>query len=591
MQRLRYGLDLRDRRQHLVRVELLLPAQVAAGGRLVVATWTPGSYVERDYVHHLQSLRAVDASGAELRLTPDGRTWWRLPDDLHGDVTVQLEWYANELTVRTNHVDDHHALIVPPATFPWIEGLEQEPVEVHVTGTGDAPVWSLLPPGDVDGVFLADDLHHLIDSAFEVGDHPTIAFDVDGVPHRWVHASHAGSIDLDRVATDVAAISEQAQAVFDGPLPVDAYTFLCVGGDATAGGGGLEHRDGSVLMLPSLTDLDEDGVARTQSLIAHEYLHLWNVKRLVPAELVDLAHDRPTHTTSLWVAEGWTAYYDELLPTRAGLWSPRRYLDRLRDDITWVERTPGARRQSLAMSSWHAWTGLYIRDENSLNAGTSYYTHGAVVAACLDLLLRRADPDGDGLDEVFRLLWQRFGHDEPQGHPRTGYRHDDVVDALGTVAGHDLTGFVDEHVTGTAPPPIGDLLGVVGLELVESVPKPPTADLGVRLSEDDRGPRIDAVLRDGPAWLAGVTGGDRLVAIDGTVVRRGEVPRVLRLHEPGDTVVLTVERGPRLLGLPVVLDTPRLDLQLQPVADPEERQRTAFARWTGHPLTEAGRRG
>ena len=587
MRRLRYRLDLSERLHHLVRVELELPEELAAGRRLVVATWTPGSYVERDYVHHLQSLRVLDVTGSEVRLQPDGRTWWRLPEEVVGPVTVEVEWYANELTVRTNHVDDHHALVVPPATFPWVEGCEDLPLSVEVVGSDGQPVWSLLPADpDATDTFLADDLLHLVDSAFELGDHPTTTFDVAGVPHRWVHASHGGEIDLGRVAADVAAIAEQACAVFGGDLPVDAYTFLCVGGDAAHGGGGLEHRDGAVLMLPALTDTSEDGRARTQSLIAHEYLHLWNVKRLVPAELVDLAHDRPVHTTSLWVAEGWTAYYDELLPTRAGLWSPRRYLDRLRDDLKWVRTTPGARRQALTASSWHAWTGLYVRDENSVNAGTSYYTHGAVVAACLDLLLRAEDPDGDGLDEVFRLLWQRFGHPEPSGYPSKGYTHADVVEALSDVAGRDVSDFVDTHVDGTTAPPLHDLLGVVGLRLEVSAPSPATPDLGVTLEEDDRGPSAQAVLRDGPAWTAGITGGDRIVAVDGLVVRRGELEQALRLRRPGDTVVLTLERGPRLLHREVELGQPRPELRIQPVDSPQEAQRTAFARWTGHPLSE-----
>lgn len=609
----RHEVDLSARLQHLVGVRTTVPADLAAGGRIVIATWTPGSYVERDYVHHLQSITAADAEGTPLRLAYDGRTAWRLPDDAAGPVTIDLEWYANELTVRTNHVDDEHALLVPPATFPLVAGAEDRPVLVTVTPTAGHAVWSLLPetsstagttldsapdgdPSDEPDVsaddadteapvtFRADDQLHLVDSAFEVGAFRSIEFPAQGVPHRWVQASSGGPVDLGRIERDVRAIASAAVAVVGDELPVERYTFICVGADAATGGGGLEHRDGSVLMLPVLTDASDDGVARSRSLIAHEYFHLWNVKRLVPAELVELDLARPTHTTSLWVAEGWTAYYDDLLPARAGLTSARDLLDGLRDDLRWVERTPGTRRQSLVDSSWHAWTGLYVRDENSVNAGTSYYTHGAVVAAVLDLLIRRHDPGGDGLDEAFRLLWQRFGHPHASGYPATGYSHADVVAALSDAAGSDLGAVVAAHVEGTVPPPLAELLDVVGCEVVEVEPSTPRVDLGIQVTSEDRGPVIASALRDGPAWSAGVTGGDRLVAVDGTVIRRGDLKPMLAGLEPGHPVRLTVERAHRLLDLEVVPAPPLPELRIDPVEDPTDDQLDAFAAWSGHEL-------
>ena len=582
-----YEVDLAARRQHLVTVTMTVPGDVAAGARVVVPTWTPGSYVERNYVHHLQARTAVAADGTPLALVPDGHTAFRLPDDVTGDVTVTLEWYAHDLTVRTNHVDDHHALLVPPATFPYVDGATDREHVVTVTPTAGHTVWSLLPDevaSDRTSTSRAQDYLHLVDSAFEVGDFPTIEFAVDDVPHRWVHASHGGDIDLGRVETDVTAISRAARAVFGGDLPLASYTFLCVGADTETGGGGLEHRDGSVLMLPVLTDATDKGVRRTQSLIAHEYLHLWNVKRLVPAELLEFTFDRPQHTTSLWVAEGWTAYYDDLLPARAELFTAREYLDALRDDAVWVERTPGAARQSVTDASWHAWTGLYVRDENSVNSGTNYYTHGAVIAAWLDLLLRSEAPDGDGLDTAFRLLWERFGHPHAVGYPTRGYTHDDVVAALSDAAGRDLSAEVAAHVTGTTPPPLRDVLGTVGLQVVEEEPDVVRPDLGVHVRDGDDGVRVTAALRDGPAWRGGVTGGDRLVAIDGLLVQAGELERVLAGGRAGDTVTVTVARGSRLLDLEVELGAPRTECRIVAVDDPSDDQAAAFTRWTGHEL-------
>lgn len=578
---LRYRIGLERRRQHLVDVTLVVPADLAGGARIVMPTWTPGSYVVRDYVHHVQQIEARLPDGTPVALHPDGHTAWRLPDGVADAVGVHLELYANDLTVRTNHVDDHHALLVGAATFPYVEGAEERRHEVAFDDVAE-PVWSLLP--EEDGSHVAEDLDHLVDCAFEVGDHPVATYSVGGVEHRFVYAAHGGHPDLDRIAHDAEAIGEAAVELFDGELPVDRYTFLHVGWNE--GGGGLEHRDGAVLMMPVLAFQSPDDYARFQALLAHEYLHLWNVKRLVPAELGELRYDAPVHTTSLWVAEGWTAFYDELLPLRAGLWSVKRYLEHLRDNLAQVTETPGAALQSVEEASYHAWTGLYVRDENWRNKGVNYYGHGALLAWCLDLTIRQQQPDGPGLDGALRALWREFGG-------RGGYGPDDVVRAVSDAAGRDLGGFFDRHVRGRQVPPVEELVDVVGLRLVDETPAdddaaPPPPDLGVETSEDDQGVTLTTVLRGRPAWHGGLTGGDRLLAIDGLRVGRGQLDTVLRAHDPGAKVEVAVFRGPRLLTVPVTLGEPRPKRKLTRVADPDESQRTAFRRWTGRDLGTVG---
>ncbi len=575
----RYHVDLSARRQHLVRVTLQVPDDVGPGARLVMATWTPGSYVMRDYVHHLQSITARNADG-DVALELDGHTAWRVPADVSGPFEVSYELYANELTVRTNHVDDHHALLVAPATFVFVDGERGRRHVVEVDAGGD-PVWSLLPDGEsrgeAAGTFVADDLDHLIDSAFEVGDHPHTTAEVRGVPHRFVWTGHGGRPDLDALATDMADIGEAAVDLFDGDLPVDAYTFLTVGWDA--GGGGLEHRDGSVLMMPVTTFQDADSYARLQSLIAHEYLHLWNVKRLTPAELVRPDLVAHTHTRLLWVAEGWTAYYDELLPLRAGRWTMARYLKALADQSDRVRWRPGIDLQSVEEASHTAWTKLYIRDENWGNAGTDYYAHGAVLAWCLDLLIRRERPDGDGLDEAFRALWRE--------HARTadGYTDADVRAATSAAAGVDLGWFFDAHVRGRALPDVEALVDAVGLRFTRPVPEGgDVPHLGVEVTDADAGVTLSTVARGGPAWDAGVTGGDTLLAVHGQSVGRGQLPTVLRGRAAGDEVVLTVRRGPRVLSLTTRLGEPRRPSVLVAVDEPTQAQQAAFRSWTGQDL-------
>jgi predicted metalloprotease with PDZ domain len=576
---IRYEVDLTDRLQHLVRVSVRVPADLSPGGRLVLPVWTPGSYVVRDYVHHVQWIQARDEDGERLELTSDTLTSWRLPEDAGGEVTVTYELYANDLSVRTNHVDDHHALLIPAATFVYVEGGEDRPHEVHVPAPAGQRVHALLPEAGERDTFVAEHRDHLVDSAFEVGDHPHVDVEVAGVPHRFVWSGHGGRPDLDRLAGEIRDIAKASIELFDGQLPVDGYTFLCVGWDQ--GGGGLEHREGSVLQIPLRAFQEPDLLARFQSLIAHEYLHLWNVKRLVPAALVQPDYEHPTRSASLWVAEGWTAYYDELLPLRAGVWTVRRFLDTLRDTYQRiVDHTPGASLQPLRQASMDAWTKHYIRDENSPNVMTDYYGHGALVAAELDLRLRAADPSGDGLDEVFRLLWRRHAD------TAEGYTEDDVLAAIAEVGDDGLANLVDRRVgTAVLPDLEDDVVAEVGLRWRTDDATPPP-ELGALVQDGDGEVTVTSVLRDGPAWTAGVTGGDRLVAVDGRVVGKGELDAVLRAHAPGDEVEVTVTRGPRLLTLPVTLAEPKPKRRLVAADDATDTQREAFRRWTGRPHGE-----
>lgn len=578
---LRHRVDLSGRNQHLVRLTMSIPDDVPGPVRLVMPTWTPGSYVMRDYVHHVQQLEVLDADGHHLDVEPEGHTAWVV--DHAGPLEVRWELYANDLTVRTNHVDDHHALLVAPATFLGVEGCRDREHRVSF-GDGDV-VHGMLPR--VGDEFVAATLDLLVDSAFEVeGDDPFPVVEriVDGIPHRFVWSGHGPGPDPDALGDAMEAIAAATRDLLADDLPMDDYTFLCASWDSGRGGG-LEHRDGATLLMPSTALATPDGRARLQSLLVHEYLHLANVKRVMPAELVRPSLTDHVHTTSLWVAEGWTSWFEGPLCTRAGLWDVDRLLADLARRVDGVRTRPGARLQSVAEASWTAWTKAYVFDENSTNAGTDYYRHGSVVAWCLDLLVRRRRPESGGLDDAFRLLWRTFG-DTSDRPPTSGYTPADVLDAVSEAAGTDLTWFFDEYVTGRAFPPIEDLVGVVGLQLDVEVGDDTPPRLGASTSNDDQGVTLDAVERWGPAWDAGLTGGDRLLALDGIRVESGKLDQALRAHRPGDEVEVAVFSGPRLLRRRVTLGEPRGRTRLRPVADPDDRQRTAFRHWTGHDLPE-----
>ncbi len=574
-----YLVDLSGREQHLATVRMAIPADVLQGGaRLTIATWTPGSYVIRDYVHHLQRIHASDPTGAPVPLTPDGVSAWRLPP-VDSEVTVDLEWYGFESTVRTNHIDDRHAMLIGAATFPCLEGARDREHHVHLTGVAHDHQVAALLPGDGLGPYVARDHDHLVDSAFEIGALRSSAVDVHGVEHRIVWAGHGEGVDVRGLADDLGRLAHAAVALFEGDLPASRYTVLAIDGE----GGGLEHRDGCVVAFPPHASTDPERRRRLQGLLAHEHFHLWNVRRMTPVELVRPPLDRPVLITSLWVAEGWTSYYDRLLPSRAGLWSISELLqtfDRLRGAVA---DTPGASLQSLHDASRTAWTKFYRRDENTANAGTDYYAHGALAAFACDLRLRRLDPNGDGLDTVLRDLWRRHGVDE-HDRPR-GYTDQDVLDAFARAGGEETATFVEHLTTVPGVPDITSDLEVIGLT-EHPDPEDDLPRLGVLV--ETRGERIvlRTVLRDGPAWRAGVSGNDVLLAIDGETLSPAELPTVLRRHGAGTTVDLTLLRGPRILERSVQLGAATPRPRLGTVTDADSATRARFSRWSGQTLPD-----
>jgi len=574
-----YLVDLSGRDQHLASVRMAIPQDaLTEGGRLTIATWTPGSYVVRDYVHHLQRIAATDATGALVELQPDGVSAWRVPAT-DSDVTVELEWYGFESTVRTNHIDDRHAMLIGAATFPCLEGARDREHHVHLTGVAHDHDVAALLPGDGHGPYVARDHDHLVDAAFEIGVLRSSAVDVHGVEHRVVWAGHGDGVDVRGLADDLGRIAHAATALFGGDLPTERYTVLAIDGE----GGGLEHRDGCVIAFPPHASTDTERRRRLQGLLAHEHFHLWNVCRMTPTELMRPPLDQPVLTTSLWIAEGWTSYYDRLIPSRAGLWTTAELLtslDRLRHVIADM---PGSHLQSLHDASRTAWTKLYRRDENTVNSGTDYYAHGALAAFALDLRLRRIAPDGDGLDGVLRDLWRRHGVDD-RGRPR-GYTERDVLDAFVRAGGEEVAALAERLSTVPGVPDLTPDLEVLGLT---EAPDPDDDAPRLGALVEARGERIvlRAVLRGGPTWAAGVSGGDELVAIDGETLSSAELPTVLRRHGSGTTVRLTLRRGPRVLERDVRLDPPSPRLRLRTVPDADAATRARFSRWAGQTLPD-----
>lgn len=548
-----YTVSFPDRAAHRVQVEATLPPGTQ---EVWMPVWTPGSYLVREYSRHVEDL-TVTVDGVEQVPRKVAKNRWRW--DAEGDVRIRYALYARAHNVRGNWVDTDLAVLNGASTFLLPEG-HTGAVEVEVVRPkGWATVEGALVRGDG---FVAPDVDALIDSPFVVGNPSVHSFQVDGVEHRLVDIPADERWDSTKAVQGVQRIAE-AQRDFWGELPYDRYVVLNWLGQ---GRGGLEHTD-STLLLTRRENTDEGPYEAWLGLVAHEMFHAWNAKRLRPVELGPFDYENEVYTRELWIVEGFTAYYDDLLLVRAGLIDPTTYLERLSGNLASVARTPGRLKTSLADSSFDAWIGHYRPDENSANARVSYYGKGALVAWLLDARIRANTGGESSLDDAMRLAWTRYA--EGPGYTRSGFEA-----VLSEVAGEDVGPLLREWVDGTSELPINGALETFGLRL-EAPTEPADAWLGVELSSG----RVEKLRSDGPALAAGVDVGDEVLAVDD--VRVGHLPTVLENRRPGERVVLLVARRGRLREIPVVLAEEPRTPELVGVDKPTRKQVKQREGWWG----------
>jgi predicted metalloprotease with PDZ domain len=582
----RYRVSMPQPHSHLFQVEARFPATDGAL-TAVLPVWTPGSYLVREYARHLQDVTATTEGGEALPLQRLDKRGFRV-DGRGKPVVLRYRVYANELTVRTSHLDGTHGYFNGATLFLYAEAMRRHEHRERI----DAPAgWQTFVALEQRGEeYVAPDYDELVDSPFEVGPHAPMQFTAAGVPHQVVVWGDPAP-DKDRLLGDLQKVCETEAKLFGG-LPLKRYLFLVYLTDK--GRGGLEHKASTALLFPRQGFATGKGWEDFLTLATHEYFHLWNVKRIKPRALVPFDYSQEVYTSLLWAFEGTTSYYDNLLVRRAGLMSAPRYLTRVGETLTSLHGTPGRRVQSLSDASFNAWIKHYRPDENSANSAISYYLKGEVVAMLLDLEIRRATADARGLDDVMRLLWTRHGDE-------SGVPEDGVEAAAKEVAGRDLSGFFDRALRSTEELDFS-VFAHVGLE----------ARFRVRESAGDKGgtpprwkgnelrPRgwlgvttkgqsgVASVLDGSPAMQAGVYADDEVLALDGYRVDGSSLIQRTEEKKPGEAVTLTLFRRDKLLTVPVTLGSKPADaVYLARVEKPTDAQKAAYQGWLGAAWDEA----
>lgn len=558
---------------HLFEVTLFVQGWQESLLNLKMPVWTPGSYLVREYAKHLQDFSAdTGDQGHPLPSRKVGKNHWQIETANTSEITVRYRVFANELSVRTNHLDATHGYFNGAALLFFIPGFEQQPIQVTIVPPH--PNWQVTTPlPSVSGAantFEAKDFDTLVDSPFEIGAQRLYNFDVLGKSHQLAIWGQ-GNADPERIIEDTKKIIEVEAQLF-GDLPYERYVFLLH--LAATGFGGLEHKEACSLIYPRFGFRAKDKYNRFLQLVAHEFFHLWNVKRIRPKALEKFDYEQENYTTSLWFCEGTTSYYDLVIPYRSGIYDAKTFLEGISKEITQLLTTPGRKVQPLSESSFDAWIKLYRRDANSNNSQISYYLKGEMVSFLLDLLIRSRHENKRSLDDVMRLMWQRFGKEE------IGYTPQQLRDAIESVAQTDLSDFFNRYIDGTDELPFDEYLEPFGLRLHSVEVDEPVPHLGMNVKTEHGKEVIQFVEAGSPAEVAGVNPGDELLAIDGFRVSAEQLSDRLKDYNPGDTVELSVFHQDTLRALPVTLAAPRSSrYQVVPLENPTEAQRQNFAEW------------
>lgn len=561
---------------HLLEVEMRvqIPANLNVPNEtdLSMPVWTPGSYMVREFERHVQEF-AADAGGRALPWNKIDKSTWRVTTGGARQWRATYRVYANEFTVRTNDLNADHAFWNNAALLMYPAGKLSSASTVRVVPPSGWNVASALPavPGQAN-TFRAENFDILYDSPFEAGKFKQIIFQVRGVPHRIV-IDGEGNYDPDRMRADVQKIVETEVDMF-GSIPYRDYTFFLH--LRTTGGGGIEHLNSTSLGFRRFGFSNDNGYKNFAALVAHEFFHLWNVKRIRPEPLGPFDYSKENYSRLLWVAEGVTEYYGWISLRRAGLISDRAFLDHVSDQIDAIQKTPGRLQMSAEEASFDAWIKEYRPDENSSNSSISYYDKGEMLGLLLDLEIRHRSNNAKSLDDVMRYLYHEFFE------KNRNYTSADFQKVCEQMAGSSLESFFARYVRGREELPYEEVLAAAGLRLVkpQNGNAPQQSYLGVELGDSGGFPIVQSVLAGTPAYDQGLNARDLIIGLNGVRVTRTLFDSLIAAKRPGETVHLTIFREDNLRTLDITLGSrPVAGYRIVLLPSPSAQQKQIYDSW------------
>ncbi|HCN83709.1 MAG TPA: peptidase M61, partial [Sphingobacteriaceae bacterium] len=541
--------------------------------------WAPGSYLVREFSKNVEGFSAKNKKNETLPVQKLNKNTWRVSTVQSDQLKINYRVYAFEISVRTSFVDAAHAFLSPSGIFMYPDGLINHPVTVAVKPYAG---WNKISTGmeTVGGssnTFYAADFDILYDSPIEVGNQDVFEFTAAGVKHEVV-MSGGGNYNKDRLKQDMAKIVEEETKIF-AENPNKRYVFIVQ--NYMTGGGGIEHLNSTVLGASRLGYASEAGHKSFLGLVAHEYFHLWNVKRLRPKALGPFDYDNENYTPNLWIAEGFTSYFDNMVMHRAGFHTPEKYLDLLTTSINAVENQPGNRIQPVSESSLEAWIKYYRPNENSRNSSVSYYEKGSLIALLFDLEIINATKGQKSLDDLMKGMY-----DEYYKNQKRGYMDAEFKAMAEKLSGKSFDKIYNDYINGTQPIDYNTYLEYAGMRVLNDNAGKNEPYLGIAAAVNNGKVIITNVSRGSAAWKYGLNTNDELIGIDNQRIvnvsdpNSSDINRIIAGKKVGDKIPVAVSRDGILQTLELTLGAnPNVKYRFESVRNPTEAQLAVRKKW------------
>lgn len=545
----RYELRMENPQDHYFHVDMFLKGYKTDEILVKMPVWAPGSYLVREFSKNMNLVTAVDQNGNPLEVIKKSKNGWVVKRGKATEVKVSYDVYAFELTVRTSFLDLTHGFVSGTGVFMYTEETRNKSGHLTVIPHHSfSKVTTALPKTGAGFVsdsravnYTFSDYDYLVDCPIEIGNHEEFSFNASGVEHT-VAMYGWGNYDVPTLQKDMARIVEATTNIF-GQNPNKEYTFIIH--NVTDGQGGLEHINSTTLSVNRYT-YTGDAYLGFLSLVAHEYFHLWNVKRIRAFELGPFNYDQEVYTSLLWVMEGFTSYYDELILLRAGFYTDQQYMNKLFGTINYVEGSVGARIQPVAHASFDAWIKSYRPNENSANTQMSYYSRGGVIAALLDAMIIKKYKGEKCLDHFLQHLYAKYFEKLQRGFTEKEFQ-DEVSAFLQT----DMTQFFKDYISGTKIPDYSKIFGDVGIVVTDAT-KTETA-FGASLTQNGKALTIRNIKAGSSAEKSGLSPYDEIIGLNGIRVNQSDLEKVIATMKSGESFNLLISRDNVLLEIKVIM--------------------------------------